>query len=129
MVNKDYMKKSVLIYLGIFLSVNVLANSHKLYSQPDELSNVIGEITKDNNNFKPIFEKYGWLEVVDIKTGNVYWLKKKNQSINHIHDFITKQNAINKKFELDISRMNESINYLVSQSQISLQTNISINLK
>ncbi|MDE5035964.1 hypothetical protein NAI71_12425, partial [Francisella tularensis subsp. holarctica] len=53
-----------------------------IYAKPDTKSPKLATIDDQDQNYKAIFSKCEWIEVVDNKDGSVGWVKQKPQDKN-----------------------------------------------
>ncbi len=65
--------KKLLIALGALLPLSLLANTITVYNQPQANAKIVGQI-HTSSNIKPIFQKNGWIEVVNKNTGQTGWI-------------------------------------------------------
>ena len=69
------MKKTLLTLGLIALTSSAFATSYQVYSQPNQKSNVIGNISDQNNQeYIKIYQKNNWIKVGNTNTGNIGWV-------------------------------------------------------
>ncbi|AHH46079.1 membrane protein [Francisella tularensis subsp. holarctica PHIT-FT049] len=73
------MKRVIATILGLTVVSGVYADSYTMYAKPDTKSPKLATIDDQDPNYKAIFSKGEWIEVVDNKDGSVGWVKQKPQ--------------------------------------------------
>lgn len=70
------MKRVIATILGLTVVSGVYADSYTMYAKPDTKSPKLATIDDQDPNYKAIFSKGEWIEVVDNKDGSVGWVKQ-----------------------------------------------------
>ncbi|MBK2106058.1 hypothetical protein [Francisella philomiragia] len=127
------MKKILATVFGLIIVSGVYAESYQMYAKPDEQSKKIMTIDDQNHQYKAIFSKGEWIEIVDQKDGTVGWVKQKSpkndtqpSSDDPIEkmmvDFQKQQQMLDEHFNKMIANIDQNIAQMQTQSKTSKVT-------
>lgn len=121
------MKKVLALIFGLSVTSGVYAESYTMYENPDVKSKQLAKVDDQNPQYQMIFSKDNWIEIVNIKNGNVGWVQQKASKSNSqtssedsvekmMSDFQKQQQRINKHFNKMIANIDQNIVQMQSQS-------------
>ena len=119
------MKKIILPIAGLCIASSIYAKDYATYDKPNKNAQKIGMISDSDRNYTPIFAKKHWIELMNVKTGEVVWVrnhanKKRHYSNNHISDIFSSLDAQQKQMQKDFQKMNKYFNQQMKQTGTSL---------
>ncbi|QWU98956.1 hypothetical protein [Francisella salimarina] len=126
------MKKILATIFGLMVVSGVYAESYQMYAKPDEKSKKIMTVDDQNPQFRAIFSKGKWIEIVDQKDGAVGWVKQKPQNSAQVSnnkpiekmmaDFQKQQQMIDENFNKTIANIDQNIAQIQAESKTSKVT-------
>lgn len=121
------MKRVIATILGLTVVSGVYADSYTMYAKPDTKSPKLATIDDQDPNYKAIFSKGEWIEVVDNKDGSVGWVKQKPQDKSSqtitkdpieqmMANFQRQQQLLDEHFNKMLANIDQNITQMQAQS-------------